>query len=144
MRKRRLEPPTSVRLDEFQLAGLVQMQQRMDRSRSWLISRAVDRMLEEELQLSRAEHEAQARAEADARLLAEFTPKPFRMVDEDQLMLSELVESVPSPVSADEVDPDDALDARIQALLEEHGGEAGQVATWSAREGLRSSSKVGD
>lgn len=133
------QPPTSVRLDDFQLLGLARLQQRQDRSRSWLIARAVDDMLERELGMDRAEHEAKARAAADAALLASFTPRPFRMSEEGQHQLSELVDATLAPELGE--DPDEVLTSRIEALLEEHAEEIPNVATWSKAKGVKGSSR---
>ena len=96
--------PTSVRLDGFQLSGLDQLQQLQDRSRSWLVGRAVDLMLEAELGLSRRAHDKQQRVAEGIELLRQFKPKPFN------------VDALPDAPS-----PDDVLQQRITALLEEHG-----------------------
>jgi predicted transcriptional regulator len=81
MTQRKPALPTSVRLDEFQLRGLDDLRQLQDRSRSWLVGRAVDLMLEHELGLSRQRHEHQRRLAEGEELLRQFQPKPFRLED---------------------------------------------------------------
>ena len=97
--------PTSVRLDSFQLSGLDQLQELQDRSRSWLVGRAVDQMLEAELGLSRRAHVRQQRSAEGADLLRRFRPKPFKVDD--------------LPPAADEL-----IEQRITELLAEHGESA--------------------
>jgi predicted transcriptional regulator len=109
---------TSVRLDEWQLSQLHQLQRLNDRSVSWLIQRAIDSYVEDELSVSRAAHEAAGRAREDADVLASFKPRSFRMP-----LVGERGELEPSHShgAAAEPSPEDLLDQRIQSLLDEHG-----------------------
>lgn len=70
---------TSVRLDDWQLSQLRHLQQLNDRSVSWLIQRAIDSYVEDELSVSRAAYEASLRAREDEAVLSSFRPRPFRM-----------------------------------------------------------------
>lgn len=105
--------PTSIRLDAFQREGLARLQARQDRSRAWLVSQAIDDMLELELGLSRHDYEHAQREARGAELLAGFRPDPFRVPGEE------------------------LLEQRIEALLAEDSEASKPVGEWSAHTGLR-------
>lgn len=80
---------TSVRLDDFQRMALVRIGSSERRSMSNLIQLAIDRYVEEELQLSRRAIERELRKQRDQELLAGFEPKPFRVPTDEEMLVGE-------------------------------------------------------
>lgn len=88
---------TSVRLDDFQRMALVRIGKEDQRSVSFLIGRAIDRYVEEELHrdgVTRRSHEETARAAQDRALLSSFTPA-IATIDE---LEAPVAEEPPAPV----------------------------------------------
>ena len=71
--------PTSVRLDEFQRTALDRLRREHERSASWLVGKAIDRYVEEELHMTRDVWRRVGKAAYSEELLASFVPKPFVM-----------------------------------------------------------------
>ncbi len=69
--------PTSVRFDEFQRLALERLRREHERSVSWLVSKAIDRYVEEELHMTRDVWARVSKTAYSEQLLRSFQPKPF-------------------------------------------------------------------
>lgn len=77
---------TSVRLDEFQKAGLARLGSLEDRSTSWLIQKAIDAFVEDRLNVSRPSFEHNVRLQRGERELADWSPTPWRVPTDEELV----------------------------------------------------------